>query len=395
MMPFALVGNIVLPDRVLEGGAVIIEGEIIAGVFPKDQVSLLEGMTRHDRADCIITPGLIDLHLHGAMGRDVMDGSAEGLREIASHQARCGVTGFVPTTLAAPLPAILAAIAGVKAAVRDRAGAEILGVYIEGPFLNVKKKGAQNPEFIRPIQEEDIRLLAESVQPLRTIITLAPEAGDNLSFIPALKEKGWIVSIGHSEAAYEQAIASFERGITQATHLYNAMSGFLPREPGVIGAVLDSPGVTAEIIVDGIHVHPAALRLAVRAKGVDRLCLITDSVNAAGLGDGDFLVGGLDVVVKDGQARLKEGGALAGSVLTLNRAVKNIMDWTGISVDQAVRMASLTPARVLGLDRELGSIEAGKLANLAVFDRQFNVAETIMRGRSIWGRSPRYHPSFP
>jgi N-acetylglucosamine-6-phosphate deacetylase len=395
MQQAALIGNIVLPDRVLEGGVVIIEGEIIAGVFPKNQVPPLEGLARHDYRGCTITPGLIDLHLHGAMGRDVMDGSAEGLEEIASHQARCGVTGFVPTTLAAPLSAILGAVSGVKATMANRAGAEILGVYIEGPFLNVKKKGAQNPEFIKPIQAEDIRLLAESVQPLRTIITVAPEAGDNLSFIPALKEKGWVVSIGHSEATFEQAIASFDQGITQATHLYNGMIGFLPREPGVIGAVLDSPGVTAEVIADGIHVHPAALRLAVREKGVDRICLITDTVNASGLGDGDYQVGGLDVVVKDGQARLKEGGALAGSVLTLNRAVKNIMDWTGISVDQAVRMASLTPARVLGLDRELGSIEAGKLANLAVFDRQFNVAETIMRGRSIWGRSPRYHPSFP
>jgi N-acetylglucosamine-6-phosphate deacetylase len=386
----ALIGNIVLPDRVLEGGVVIIEGEKIAGVFPGDKSPPLEGMVRHDYRGCYITPGLIDLHLHGARGRDVMDGSAEGLAEIASHQARCGVTGFVPTTLAAPMPAILAAIEGVKTAQADRAGAEILGVYVEGPFLNVRKKGAQNPEFIRPIQAEDIRLLARSVRPLRAVITVAPECGDNLRFIPALKENGWVVSIGHSEATYEQAMAGFERGITQATHLYNAMSGFLPREPGVIGAVLDSPGVTAEIIADGIHVHPAALRLAVRAKGADRIALITDSVNAVGLGDGDFRVGGLDVAVKEGQARLKEGGALAGSVLTLNRAVKNIMDWTGISVDQAVRMASLTPARVLGVGAETGSIETGKLASLAVFDRQFHALALY-----LMGHPPRYHPSIP
>jgi N-acetylglucosamine-6-phosphate deacetylase len=210
---------------------------------------------------------------------------------------------------------------------------------------------------------------------------VAPEVGANLRFIPSLKEKGWVVSIGHSEATYEQAMISFEKGITQATHLYNAMSGFLPREPGVIGAVLDSPGVTAEIIADGIHVHPAALRLAVRQKGVDRICLITDSVNASGLGDGDFQVGGLDVVVKKREARLKDGGALAGSVLTMNRAVGNIIQWTGVSVSSAVRMASLTPARVLGLDGEMGSIEVGKLANLAVFDQDFNVVATILRGR--------------
>jgi len=381
MEEIALLGNIVLPDQVLEGGLVIVKGERIAGVFPKDKLPPFHGMVRRSYGAGYVTPGLIDLHLHGAMGRDVMDGRAGSLGEIASHQACCGVTGFVPTTLAAPLAAILNAVECIKAAARCRTGAEILGVYLEAPFLSVKKKGAQNPEFIRPIQTADIRLLAESVQSLRAIVTVAPEVGANLRFIPSLKEKGWVVSIGHSEATYEQAMISFEKGITQATHLYNAMSGFLPREPGVIGAVLDSPGITAEIIADGIHVHPAALRLAVRQKGVDRICLITDSVNASGLGDGDFQVGGLDVVVKKREARLKDGGALAGSVLTMNRAVGNIIQWTGVSVSSAVRMASLTPARVLGLDGEMGSIEVGKLANLAVFDQDFNVVATILRGR--------------
>ena len=381
----ALMGNIVLPDRVLEGGIVIVEEEKIAGVFPKDQSPPLEGMVQHDYGASYITPGFIDLHLHGAMGRDVMDGTAESLGEIADYQARCGVTGFVPTTLAAPLPAILDAVECVKAAMTDRKRAEILGVYLEAPFLSVKKKGAQNPEFIRPIQAADIRLLAEAAQSLQAIVTVAPEVGANLSFIPALKEKGWVVSIGHSEATYEQAMMSFEKGITHATHLYNAMSGFLPREPGVIGAVLDSGGVTAELIADGIHVHPAALRLAIRQKGVERICLITDSLNAAGLGEGEYRVGGLDVVVGKGQARLKESGALAGSILTLNQAVKNVIDWTGVSVPQAVRLASLNPARVLGLDSHIGSIEKGKLANLAVFDRDFKVITTILRGRScLW-----------
>jgi N-acetylglucosamine-6-phosphate deacetylase len=319
-----------------------------------------------------------------------MDGSTGSLAEIAAHQARCGVTGFVPTTLAASLASMKNAVDGIKAVMKNRTGAEILGVYLEAPFLSLKKKGAQNPEFIRPIDPETMKAILEFCGGLKTIITVAPEVGENLSFVPALKEKGCVVSIGHSEATYEQAIVSFEKGITHATHLYNAMSGFLPREPGVIGAVLDSPGITAEIIADGIHVHPAAQRLALRQKGVDRICLITDSVNASGLGDGDFRVGGLDVVVKGGEARLKDSGALAGSVLTLNRSVRNIIQWTGLSVPQGVRMASLTPARVLGLDREMGSIEVGKLASLAVFDRDFDVVDTYIRGRS-----PRYHPSSP
>jgi N-acetylglucosamine-6-phosphate deacetylase len=384
MNKLALKGNVILPDKVLAAGIVAVEGERIVGVYAPDKTIHWKGVSIIDYGEDYLAPGLIDLHLHGAMGRDVIDGSVEGLREVAAHQVRCGVTGFVPTTLAAPLHLILAAIASVKEAARERAGAEILGVYLEAPFLNVKKKGAQNPEFIRPIQAEDLPLLDEATRPLQTIITVAPEVGANMVFIPQLKERGWVVSIGHSEASYEQAMLSFEQGITQATHLYNAMSGFQSREPGVVGAVLDSQKIRAELIADGVHVHPGALRLAVRLKGVENICLITDSVNAAGLGDGHFVVGGLEVVVKDGQARLKDSGTLVGSVLTLNRAVKNIIDWTGVTVSQAIRMASLNPARVLGLSGDLGSIEEGKLANLAVFDEEFNVIETIIRGRSVF-----------
>ena len=388
MQRTALIGNIVLSDRVLEGGAVVIEGERIAGVPSSAEFRAGGEIEVVDYRPHYVAPGLIDLHLHGAMGKDVMDGCADGLSEIAAHEVRCGITGFVPTTLAAPWPAILGAVEAVRAASAAGKGAEILGVYLEAPFLNIKKKGAQNPEFIRPVEEGDIPRLAEAVGSLPAVITVAPEVGDNLRFIPALKARGWAVSIGHSDAAYEPAIQSFERGITQATHLYNAMSGFLPRDPGVIGAVLDSDGVTAELIADGIHVHPAALRLAVKQKGADRICLITDSVNASGLGDGGFRVGGLDVVVKDGEARLKDGGALAGSVLTLNQAIRNIIRWTGVPISAAVRMASLTPACVLGLDRDIGSLEKGKLANLAVLDRDFNIIAVYIRGRS-----PKCHPS--
>jgi N-acetylglucosamine-6-phosphate deacetylase len=379
----AFKGNLVLSDRILEDGTVVVEGERITGVFPSADGPALEGTDAVDFSGHYIAPGLIDLHLHGAMGRDVMDGSVDGLQEIAGYQARNGVTGFMATTLVAPLPRIRDAVSSVRAALVKPLPSEILGLYFEGPFLSFEKKGAQNPEFIRPIDEATASTILELAKGLKTIITVAPESGDNLSFIPGLREGGLIVSIGHSAAAYELAMMSFERGVTHATHLYNAMSGFLPREPGVIGAVLDSVAVTAELIADGIHVHPAALRLAIRQKGVERICLVTDSLNAAGLGEGEYRVGGLDVVVKEGQARLKQSGALAGSVLTLNRAVRNVVDWAGVSISQAVRMASLNPARVLGLDNHIGSIDVGKLANLAVFDRDFNVVATILRGRDL------------
>ncbi len=374
-------GNLVLAEKILENGAVVVEGEKIVGIYPSAEARTLEGSEMLDFGDHYVAPGLIDLHLHGAMGRDVMDGSVAGLEEIAAYQVRNGVTGFVATTLAAPLPGIRDAVAGVRAALSKPLPSEILGLHLEGPFLSFEKKGAQNPEFIRPIDRDALDAVVEVCGGLRTMITVAPEIGDNLSFIPALREAGLLVSIGHSAAAYEMAMASVERGVSHATHLYNAMSGFLPREPGVVGAVLDSDGVTAELIADGIHVHPAALRMAIRKKGIGRICLITDSLNAAGLGEGEYRVGGLEVVVGNGQARLKESGALAGSVLTLSRAVRNTIEWTGISVSEAVNMASLNPARVLGLDGQVGSIDLGKLANLAVFDGDFNVVATILRGR--------------
>lgn len=383
MKRIALKGNVVLPDKVLKGGMVVLEGEKIIGVYSAEDSLLAKDIAAFDYGAGYIAPGLVDLHLHGALGKDVMDGEVESLEAIAAHQARCGVTGFVPATWAAPMPSILKAVETVKAATRLPLPSEILGVHLEGPFLSLKKKGAQNPEFIKEASAGELDSLVEASRGLKAIMTLAPEVGKNLSFISGLKDKGVVVSIGHSEATYEQAIESFERGISHATHLYNAMSGFHPREPGVIGAVLDSDRVTAEVIADGIHVHPASLRMAIRQKGAEKVCLITDSMNATGLGDGAYLVGNLEVVVSGGEARLKDSGALAGSILTLNRAVKNIIRWAGVSISQGVNMASANPARVLGLEDKIGSIQTGKFANLAILDEKLNVIDTIVRSRSV------------
>lgn len=382
-MKKALRGNIVLPDRVLEEGLLILDEEEIAAVLPAGEAGLTPGIEIIDYGESFIAPGLLDLHVHGAMGKDVFDLSLDSLKEVAAHLARTGVTGFVPTLAAAPLSSLLEGIALIKGARREKLPAEVLGVYLEGPFLSQAKRGAQDPEFIRPATREDVDLLLQATRGLPTILTIAPEVGDNLSFVPGLKKEEVVLSIGHSAADYELARRSFELGITHATHLFNAMSGFLAREPGVVGAVLETRGITAELIADGIHVHPASLRLALRLKGADKVCLVTDSMKAAGLGEGLYRVGNLDVLVKDGQARLEESGALAGSVLTLNRAVKNIIDWTGISICEAVGLASSTPAAVLGLGGKLGEIAPGKIANLAVFNRDFTVVETILRGRFV------------
>lgn len=383
MKKIALRGNIVLPGGILSGGLVLIEGEKIAAVISGRENPSPQDFERIDYGSSFVCPGLIDLHLHGALGKDVLDGELESLKTIALHQARCGVTGFVPTTAAAPLETTFRACQTVKSAPKASLPSRILGLHLEGLFLNPGKKGAQDPEFIREVDAATISLIEESVSGIKTILTVAPEVGRNMDYMAELKEKGFILSIGHSDATYEQAVRSFGLGVTQATHLFNAMSGFHPREPGVIGAVLDSSSVMAEIIADGVHLHPAALRLAVRQKGLDKICLITDSMKASGLGDGTYSVGNLEVVVKEGEARLKESGALAGSVLTLNQAVRNMLKWTGVSVSEAVSMASLNSARVLGLEETLGSIEAGKEASLAVFDEGFNPVATILRGRFV------------
>ncbi|MFB0564688.1 MAG: N-acetylglucosamine-6-phosphate deacetylase [Candidatus Aminicenantaceae bacterium] len=379
----AFKGNVILPDKVLYGGVVVIEGKKITGVYSHKDELLEKEIDFLDYNDKFISPGLIDLHFHGAMGRDTMDCNTESVEQLAFHQAKCGVTGFLATTTSSSLESVIEAIETVKKTSKLQLPSKLLGVHVEGPFLNKQKRGAQDLDFIREMNDEEIHLLIRTLGNLKAIISIAPEVGDNISFIKSLKEKNIVVSIGHSDATYQQAMASFEEGISHATHLFNAMRKFHPREPGVVGAVFDSPGVTAEIIADGVHLHPSTIRLAVSRKGIDKICLITDSINAAGLGDGIYPLGNLEMEVKGTEARLRESGVLAGSVLTLNRAVRNVIEWTGVEVNQGINMASLNASRVLSMEREIGSIRKGKYADLAIFDKKFNLVETVVEGNSV------------
>lgn len=383
MNKMVLKGNVVLPDKIIPRGFVSIEGEKIVGISDREDMLKNEDGEFIDYGESYIAPGLIDLHLHGALGRDVMDCQEESLRQIAVHQARCGVTGFLGSTMSASSASILRAIETIKKASRYCWPSQILGVHIEGPFLSRERKGAQDPDYLKGMENADIERLAAAVQGLKSVISLAPEVDDNMRFIPQLKENGFVVAIGHTDATYEQAMESFKRGITHATHLFNAMSGFNHREPGVVGAVLDSDEVTAELIADGIHLHPAALRLALAKKGAEKLCLVTDSLKASGAENGIYRWGNLEIEVKGLRATIKGSGVLAGSVLALNRAIKNMMDWTKISLSQAINMASLYPARVLGLGKEIGSIQPGKNADLAIFDPDLGVSETVLKGRLV------------
>jgi N-acetylglucosamine-6-phosphate deacetylase len=376
-------GEVILPDRVLSEGVVEITGERITDIYAQSDRTWDGRSYFLDYSGHYISPGFIDLHIHGALGRDFMDADMESFNIIGGHLARAGVSGYLATTLSSPFPSILKVIESVKRSPIYPLVSKPLGVHIEGPFLNVKQCGAQNADFIKEITEEDVRVLIEATQGIKTILTLAPEVKDNMRFIQSLSENGIIVSIGHSGATYEQTLEGIKAGISHATHFFNAMPEFHHRDPGVVGAVLESEDVTAELICDGIHVHPASVRLVLERKGIENVCLITDSILAAGLGDGNYILGDLEITVRGEETRLRDGSSLAGSVLTLNKAVKNVLEWTNLSIEQVVQMASLNPARVLGLDQEMGSVEKGKCANLTVYDKDFQVKQTYVYGKPV------------
>jgi len=367
----ALRGNLVLQDIIINQGYVVVEGQKISGIFDPTDRCQEDGVKFIDYGDAYIAPGFIDLHLHGALGKDVMDGQEESMRTIAEHQIQNGVTGFLGSMMSAPLDSILEAIRVIKNAAKHPLPSEILGVHIEGPFVSTKKKGAHSASFIRGMTEKDCERLAEAVERIKSILSLAPEAEENMRWIEKLKAEGFVVAVGHTDATYDQALESFTKGVTHATHLYNAMSGFDHREPGVVGAVLDSDEITAELIADGVHVHPAALRLAVARKGPEKICLVTDSMMATGVGNGVYSWGEEEIEVCGNRAVIQGSDILAGSLLTLNTAIKNMIGWTDVTINQAINMASLNPARVLGLEEKIGSIHVGKLANLVVLDRKF------------------------
>ncbi|MFC2165698.1 N-acetylglucosamine-6-phosphate deacetylase [Acidobacteriota bacterium] len=382
-MKIVLRGQVILPNEVLTNGAVEIDGERISDVFRQGDRTWDGQNNIIDFGKNFISPGFIDLHVHGALGRNVMDADMESFNIIGSHLIRSGVTSFLPTTVSSSLDAVVDVVECMKKAPEFPLVSKPLGVYIEGPFINPLLKGAQDAQFIKKMTERNVKDLIESVKGIKTIMTVAPESGQNLKFIPRLHEMGIVMAIGHSEATYEQALAGIAGGIAHATHLFNAMKRYHHREPGLVGAILESDKVVVEIIADGVHVHPASLNLVLESKGYEKICLVSDSVDPAGLGDGEYTLWNNPVEVKDGRVFLRGTKTLAGSVLRMNVAVKNILEWTGLSISQAVQMASLVPARVLGLGEDMGSIAKGKYANLTVFDREFLVMQSYVCGKPM------------
>lgn len=383
-----LEGAVVLPGRVVANGLVGIDGRQVTGVYDLEterRPAACDERTVERIGEGYIAPGFIDLHVHGGGGGDFMDGDPESVVAITTTHARFGTTGMLATTLTGSEEAMIQGIRAVRQA--PRRGSRVLGAHLEGPFLNLKLKGAQDGRYIRPGTVAEIdRLLAEGEEGWTWHITVAPEIPGHAEAIRYLVSRGVVVSAGHTECTYEQMQGAIALGVSHVTHLYNAMRGLHHREPGTVGAALALPGITVELIADGIHVHPASMRVAVSARGAEKVLLVTDATEATGLPEGKYRLGELDTIVKDGAVRL-EDGTLAGSVLTMADAVRNMVQLVGVPLHEAVAMASLNPAVKHGLDkRGKGSLAAGNDADLVLLDRNLRVTETVVEGEVVFSQ---------
>lgn len=374
-------GRIVLEDGILEDGIVAMEGETIQYVGPP--LAEYRQAAEYIRTDGYIWPGLIDIHIHGAGGSDVMDGTPEAIATISRTLMRFGVTGFLATTVTGNKPQLERAMSNVvNQAPYLVDGAEVLGIHLEGPWICPERCGAQNPEFIVDPGPEDAAWAMDKSEGTLRVVTMAPERPGAMETIRELTQNGVIVSVGHSDATYEQVIAAAEAGATHLTHCFNGMRGLHHREPGVVGAGLADDRFSLELIADGHHVHPGAIKLLIKVKGPDDMMLISDGMRAVGMPAGEYELGGLRVF-SDGETVRLESGSLAGSLLTLDAAVRNTVTYGDIPLYKAVKMASLTPAKRIGVDGEMGSIREGKLADLVIVDDQCRVERVWRRGKEL------------
>lgn len=361
---------------VIDGGSIRFAGESqdYSGVLP-ETILQVEGW---------ICPGFMDIHMHGIDGHDTMDGTPESLQAISKALPRFGVTSFLATTMTAPykeIEPVLSTIAQVSRQGLD--GAEVVGVHLEGPWINPRYKGAQKEENIALPQLDAVRRLYELAEGLIKVVTIAPEQPEALEAIAWLKEQGVIVSAGHTGASFAQASQAVDAGVRHFTHCFNAMTGLHHREPGVVGAAMYHEQLSTELIADGIHVHPAVMNILYRVKTAGKLALVSDSMRAAAMGEGTYDLGGQEVHVHGDQAKLADG-TLAGSILTLNRAVANMVTLSKVPLPEAVEMASHTPATILGLGERKGRLAAGYDADVTVLDKQFDVSMTFVAGKRVY-----------
>jgi N-acetylglucosamine-6-phosphate deacetylase len=367
-------------------------GKIVGLGSGEPPVSLSKSMSAHliDAQGQWAVPGFIDIHVHGADGFAVMDGATGSIAAIGRFHAGHGTTGWLPTTLTAPVSELeksIQAVEAVRADENSHHGAEILGLHLEGPFISPEKIGAQNPDFVHAPSLDVMQRLTNLAPGLIKKVTIAPEREGALDMIRWLTQVGVISSIGHTDGTFAQTMRGIEAGATHATHLFNAMRGIHHREGGVVGACLLSGQVVCELIADGHHVDVEVMKLIVQTKGKHHIALITDAIAATGKPAGNYQLGGLDIIVQDGKSVLADGHTLAGSTLTMDVAVSNMVRKVGVSLSDAIEMASTVPARELGLESSKGAIAIGYDADLVLLDESLTVTRTIVNGREVFCRS--------
>jgi len=378
-------GTLLTPTRKFVPGRILIDGASIVEAGAAANISIPPGAERVDASQLVVTPGFIEPHIHGCGGIDVMDGTYESLNAVSRILARHGTTSFLATTVSSPLETLSVALeklGGLMA--RSFDGAQPFGIHLEGPFINADKRGTHKAENVLPpylsLLSEWIGLSNNSLR----LVTIAPELPGADALARFAKDAGVAVAMGHSNATFEEASHGVDLGICYAVHTFNAMRAFSHRDPGVVGAVLTDDRVFAEIIADGIHVAPSAVRLFARAKGRERVLLVTDAISAMDMPDGAYVLGTGTVNVVNGVCRDAEG-RLAGSTLTQELALRNFARWTGWSVEDAVLGLTLNPARALKLERK-GMLEPGADADVVIMDTTFRIMKTFVKGKLVYDR---------
>src|SRR6202140_3447519 len=379
-------GRVLTPTAEISDAGILIRDGVIEEIGLRESMRLPDGAQEISATDRTATPGFVDVHIHGAGGRDVMEGSAEALAGVTKTVARHGTTSFVATTVTASPDDTIRSVEGIARYISqqhetDDARAEVLGIHFEGPFLSPARRGVHPSEWLQLPSAQLLEKFLQAAAGNAQILTIAPELLGAMPCIDAARNAGMVVAVGHTDATYEQTRAAIAHGARHAVHVYNAMRPFSHRDSGVIGAILTTPNISAELIADGVHVEEAAMRLLLQAKSADCVILVSDGVSATGMPDGKYRLGQFEVTVSGGVCRNSEG-KLAGSTLTLDKALRNVMA-LGKSFADTTRMLTLNPAALLGVEFKKGALRVGADADVALVDEAMQISGVWTRGVAV------------
>lgn len=373
-------GRLILSDKIEKDKSLFIEDNKIIGIG-KRKKSPFRKFKIIDAKGLYISPGFIDIHVHGIFADRVNHLKENDLTQMCNRMAGAGVTSFLTTTVSLPLKYLLNATRVIKSFIKNNPNTNLLGLHLEGPYLNPLASGAQNRKYIRIFKSNELKEIFSIGKGLIKVMTFAPEVKNGMKLLNFLVRQKIMSAIGHSTASYKEVELAVKKGARHVTHLFNAMPVFHHRDPGLIGASLTLDRLSVDIIADGVHLHPATVKFVIETKGIDKVILISDSI-ATGK---KITLGGLKVYIKNGQARL-ENGRLAGSLLSLHQAIKNVMEFADINLRDAVKMTTLNPARLLGIQDRKGSLEVGKDADIVIFDKDFKIRATLINGNVVFNR---------